>query len=71
MKQDLVRQICLKLANLIVLYYAQQTGTVFMLLPVTDEGRCNEAEAAKTFLNLLLMDMFVVGGTSDTYLTRN
>lgn len=58
-RQTLIRQICLKMANLVVLYLSQKTGSVFVLLPRTDPAACYEADAAKTFINLIITDMMV------------
>ena len=59
--QTLIRQICLKLANLIVLYLAQRTGTVYVLQDRTSPSSCYEAEAAKNFMRLILTDMMISG----------
>ena len=62
-RHTLVFQIMLKLANLVVLFLAQNIGTVDALLPDPPAGeedeRCPEGEAAKTFVLLIITDALI------------
>ena len=60
-RQTLIRQICLKLANLIVLFLSQKTGSVYIIEDKASPTRCLEEEAAKNFIILLITDMVVSG----------
>ena len=60
-RQTLIRQLVLKLGNLLVLYMAQSLGTIRTTLPAADPTRCPEAEAAQTFLSLILLDCVIAG----------
>lgn len=60
-KQVLMRQCILKMANLVVLYLAKGLGKTSTVLPFTDPARCPEGDAAGQFLTLIIMDAVIAG----------
>ena len=63
-RQVLIRQILLKLANLIVIFQAQRIGSITQLQPVNPADgidRCPESTASTQFIQLLIIDAIIAG----------